>query len=627
LIQRCIHWARHKASERIDPASIALARIFFGVCMLVDATLLWPLGDALTPDRFQFKYPLLEWVAPLPYPGTYLEILIWGAAAIGLALGFCTRLSALCLFVSFTHVFLIDSSYYNNHLYLFSMTAFWFSIFESNRCWSVDQLIWPHTSHTAPAWNLFVLRTLLVLVYFFGGVAKINADWISGSVTKVVLSQAAERTPALAGILSSHATNMTVVYGGLFLDLIGPFFLLWRRTRLLTAIIFVLFHLSNGVFLFNDIGTFPWVMIGLTAVFFEPSLPRRLISKLTNSRAVVPTAQPGTPPASNWLVAGLSVYFAIQLVLPLLHYGNKHLVDWSMNHRFFAWHMKSFTKDTYLRMVEHRADGTATDINPRQFLNTNQIANLETSPRALFEFCRYYRDSVQKDGDSDITIHCDYVVSMNLRMPEYCIDPGIDCASDEVAQRHFADWVLPLSDPPVRRSNPFRGQEWRDLVSQAVSQRNRTYTGQALWLLENDRLAEAESEWTRITQREPQNSSGWLKLGDCLRRQGKMDGAVDCYLKSVELNPEVSEAQNNLGALLSRKDPQKAIPHLNRAIELEPDNAQAHSNLGNALARTGKLQEAISHYTKALELKPDFKQCRRNLKIVRDMLASASQNG
>ena len=65
-----------------------------------------------------------------------------------------------------------------------------------------------------------------------------------------------------------------------------------------------------------------------------------------------------------------------------------------------------------------------------------------------------------------------------------------------------------------------------------------------------------------------------------MKDQGKLDEAVACY---------------------------------RRALELKPDFAEAHSNLGNALKDQGKLDEAIACYRRALELKPDYAEAHSNL--------------
>ena len=60
-----------------------------------------------------------------------------------------------------------------------------------------------------------------------------------------------------------------------------------------------------------------------------------------------------------------------------------------------------------------------------------------------------------------------------------------------------------------------------------------------------------------------------------LKDQGKLDEAVACY---------------------------------RRALELKPDFAEAHNNLGIALSDQGKLDEAVACYRRALELKPDYRR-------------------
>ena len=51
--------------------------------------------------------------------------------------------------------------------------------------WSVDKIImgknWPST---IPFWTYFILRFQFCLVYIFGGIAKLNYDWLHGHPVK-----------------------------------------------------------------------------------------------------------------------------------------------------------------------------------------------------------------------------------------------------------------------------------------------------------------------------------------------------------------------------------------------------------------------------------------------------------
>ena len=102
----------------------------------------------------------------------------------------------------------------------------------------------------------------------------------------------------------------------------------------------------------------------------------------------------------------------------------------------------------------------------------------------------------------------------------------------------------------------------------------------------------------------------------CLKEQGKLDEAVACYRRALELKPDYAEAHNNLGvALKDQGKLDEAVACYRRALELKPDYAEAHNNLGNALKEQGKLDEAIACYRRALELKPDYAEAHNNLGI------------
>lgn len=78
------------------------------------------------------------------------------------------------------------------------------------------------------------MRAQIGIPYFYGGLAKLNWDWLHAQPLKIWLGNRASRP--------------------------------------------VMFHATNGV-VFN-IGIFPWVMAGATLIFFPPEWPRRLIHRL-----------------------------------------------------------------------------------------------------------------------------------------------------------------------------------------------------------------------------------------------------------------------------------------------------------------------------------------------------------
>jgi Flp pilus assembly protein TadD len=71
---------------------------------------------------------------------------------------------------------------------------------------------------------------------------------------------------------------------------------------------------------------------------------------------------------------------------------------------------------------------------------------------------------------------------------------------------------------------------------------------------------------------------------------------------TVDVNPNVAFAQNDLGGILLREDRvEEAIPHFEKAVSLEPGFSNAQNNLGLALVQRGNLGEAELHFRKAVE--------------------------
>ena len=97
-------------------------------------------------------------------------------------------------------------------------------------------------------------------------------------------------------------------------------------------------------------------------------------------------------------------------------------------------------------------------------------------------------------------------------------------------------------------------------------------------------------------------------------KQGKLDEAVACYLRTLELKPNLAEAHNNLGsALKDLGEPDEAVACFRRALQLNSSLTEAHNNLGNALKEQGELEEAVACYRRALALKPDLAEAHNNL--------------
>jgi protein O-GlcNAc transferase len=103
-------------------------------------------------------------------------------------------------------------------------------------------------------------------------------------------------------------------------------------------------------------------------------------------------------------------------------------------------------------------------------------------------------------------------------------------------------------------------------------------------------------------------------LGYTVHRLGKLDEAIYCYLRYLDVQPEDVDVHANLIAALEAQGRyDEAIAAASRAISLRPDYALAHLNLGNALKAAGRVDEAVRSFGRAMDLAPDLTAARNNL--------------
>ncbi len=176
----------------VDIASLVFFRIAFGTIMAVEVLRYfyhgWIRRYYIDPT-YHFSYYGFEWVQPWPGIGMYLHFIALGALAICIAYGFWYRVSTVLFFLGFTYVFLLDQANYLNHFYLIVLISFLMIFIPAHRSFSVDALERPQLrSETAPAWALWVLMAQMAIVYFYGGLAKLNDDWLRGEPIRTWLA-------------------------------------------------------------------------------------------------------------------------------------------------------------------------------------------------------------------------------------------------------------------------------------------------------------------------------------------------------------------------------------------------------------------------------------------------------
>jgi hypothetical protein len=433
----------------VDLTPLAYFRIAFGGIMLWEV---WRYFTNGWIDRyyiaplFHFTYYGFDWVRPWPGDYMYLHFVVLGALALCIAAGLWYRVAMPLFFCGFTYVFLLDMTQYLNHFYLICLVSFLMIWVPAHRMLSLDAYWRPRLrAVTAPAWTLWMLRLQFGLAYFYGGIAKLNGDWLRGEPIRAWLAEATA-FPVIGRWFSEEWMVYTFAYGGLLLDLLIVPFLIWKRTYVWACIAALLFHLINSE-LFS-IGIFPWFMIAATLVLYYPyrwPQPRKIWRPAGKRPAETPDAALNA--AQRAMLSALGVYTAIQILMPLRHLIYPGNVSWTEEGHNFSWHMKLRDKEAKARFhVKDPKSGETWEVDPGDYLTRRQLGKMAARPDMILQFAHFLAGEYRKKGYENVGVYAETYASLNGRAYQRLIDPKADLAAQPRSLGR-ASWIVPLTQP------------------------------------------------------------------------------------------------------------------------------------------------------------------------------------
>jgi hypothetical protein len=125
---------------------------------------------------------------------------------------------------------------------------------------------------------VIVFPLLMSIVYFFGGSAKLNYDWLIEAMPLHLWIKGRSDIPIVGPLFAFKSTAYLMAWGGFLLDTFIAFFLLHKRLRWWALGAAILFHATNHL-IFN-IGIFPYLSLVMTSLYFEPNWPGKLVNWL-----------------------------------------------------------------------------------------------------------------------------------------------------------------------------------------------------------------------------------------------------------------------------------------------------------------------------------------------------------
>lgn len=438
-------WRDYLLAE-VDGASLALFRTLFGLVMAWEVLRYFQHGwiaRYYIEPAFHFSY--LPFIQPWEGQGMYWHFGLTGLLALLVAAGLWYRAAAWLFCLAFSYIFLLDKAQYLNHFYLIALLSLLLAIAPAHRAWSLDRTLARRPGPpTVPRWSLLLLRFQVAVVYIYGGIAKLNADWLSGQPLGEWLARR-DHLALIGPLLGQPWAGVLFAWGGLLVDLCVPFLLLWPRTFWLGVAAAVGFNLLNGQIF--SIGIFPWLMIAALALFPQPGWPRALLGRALPAPLRRGRLQAATIPrvgaAAIALLVALHLYALGQLLIPLRHWLYPSDVAWSEEGHRFAWRMKLRDKDASLTLfATDPTSGTVREVDPRQWLTARQVGKLASRPDMIRQLAHFVADEAERRGEPRPRVTAVAVASLNGGPASYLIDPTVDLAR-EPGGLGPALWILP----------------------------------------------------------------------------------------------------------------------------------------------------------------------------------------
>ena len=98
-----------------------------------------------------------------------------------------------------------------------------------------------------PVWNVDAIKLMLLIVYLYAGIAKLNSEWLLEAMPLKIWLPPKDDIPILGFFFRYEWVIYIFSWVGAIFDLSIPFLLWFRKTRLFAFGLVVLFHLLTAV--------------------------------------------------------------------------------------------------------------------------------------------------------------------------------------------------------------------------------------------------------------------------------------------------------------------------------------------------------------------------------------------
>lgn len=433
----------------VSSINLSLFRVIFGIILFIQSTIFFNqtyiTKNFILPD-FQFTYAIFDWLNLKPWspPGMFFQFKLMALSSVFIALGLFTRFSLATYLVSFFYIFTLEKNIYYNLYYLLLLVSFLMLISDCSHRFALDNLIRKNRpAPFIPYWQLFLLRFQFAIVYFFGGISKINYDWL-------IRAQPLHTTLSSSNPLPIPFTDefwfaLLLSWGACILDLLIGAFLLLGKYKRFTLSCILLFNFMTFSQFGGGLNTFPYLMTTCFILFIEPNTLEKFVQKFFPKIS----AQVTTPPIqkrSAFALWFIICYVALQSFIPLRHFLYPGDASWTGEGDRFSWRMRLNWKDTIFRIniTDKESNEKFSHVIPKYMQTYSMI--LVTEPDALIQYAHYLKSQlVARKIVSNPVITIDAFLSLNIRPYQRIFDKNVNLAEIEYPPLSHATWILPFN--------------------------------------------------------------------------------------------------------------------------------------------------------------------------------------
>lgn len=159
---------------------VAWSRVIVGVAALLRWAVAIPYFQQLA-DPSGFRVPYADWIPELSGAWVLLVGGTWVLSAALLTVGLWTRLSGAALFLSLGSYLFLDQQSFMNHLYLLWLVVGLLTLTDPGSALSIDACR-GRRPEVVTGWPIWLMKAQVSLVFGFTVLAKLNLDFLGGSV-------------------------------------------------------------------------------------------------------------------------------------------------------------------------------------------------------------------------------------------------------------------------------------------------------------------------------------------------------------------------------------------------------------------------------------------------------------